>query len=81
MLDLDDATEIIRAALPKGDIAKVIEYEDLFVFQVFVGEKFEREMDPFYSVNRKTSEFRDFSIITDGDMNELFRLFKEAKRV
>ena len=32
-------------------------------------------MDPFYSVNINTGEFRDFSILTDGDIGEITNLF------
>lgn len=32
-------------------------------------------MDPFYSVDIQTGEFRDFSIITDGDISEINNLF------
>ena len=46
-----------------------------YIFKVFIDNGFEKEMDPFYSVNINTGEFRDFSILTDGDIGEITNLF------
>lgn len=80
MLNIFAATKIVNDALPGGKIQAHVEYKDLFLFQVFSDRPFEEEFDPFYSVNRNTGEFRDFSIITDGDISEVTRLFQQAKR-
>lgn len=78
--DLEKATEIVNQQLPGWDIQAVVEYQNLFLFQVFSQEPEEEEMDPFFSVNKETGEFRDFSIITDGDTAEIARLFLAAKK-
>ena len=78
MLDIDPATMIVKKHIPDGSIKKHIEYNGLFIFQVFQDDPFEGEFDPFYSVNRTTGEFRDFSILTDGDFKVLSDLFRKA---
>ena len=80
MLSNKQAELIVRKNLPNGKIATSIEYGDLYVFQVFIDDPQEGGYDPYYSVNSKTKEFRDFSIITDGDMEELMDLFMEAQK-
>lgn len=82
MLDITAARNVVEKNLPNGTIQAFISYRDLFVFQVFDNnDEMEGQWDPFYSVNKNTGEFSDFSIITDGDPQELTRLFLEAKQV
>lgn len=76
MLKLNQAIDIIKKNIPDGKIQLAIEYNGLYVFQVFTDDEFEGQMDPFYSVNKETGEFSDFSIITDGDISELMDLFE-----
>lgn len=80
MLQVKAAEEIVQKAIPQGKIQAVVVYGDLYLFQVFTDDPFEGDADPFYSVNRLTGEFRDFSIITDGDISEIVRLFTIAKQ-
>ncbi len=75
MLSLNDAIKIVNKNIPQGNIQAAIIYDDVYVFQVFTDDEFEGQMDPFYSVSIKTGEFRDFSIITDGDTSKLVNLF------
>ncbi len=75
MLSLNDAIKIVKKNIPRGKIQAAITYEDVYVFQMFMNDAFEGQMDPFYSVNIKTGEFRDFSIITDGDTSKLVNSF------
>lgn len=77
MISLEQAKIIVKENLPTGNIQRQIEYRGLYLFQVFTTEPGEEEMDPFYSVDMKTGEFRDFSIITDGDIVEITDLFTE----
>lgn len=79
MPNVQEATAIVHKNYPEGKIQKFIVYKDLFLFQVFSDDPFEGQWDPYYSVNQKTGEFRDFSIITDGDIVEITNLFAEAK--
>ena len=79
MLNGREATDIVVKAFPTGDIQAYVGYENLFIFQIFSKDPGEEEMDPFYSVNRETGEFRDFSVITDGDTATIIGLFTKAK--
>lgn len=78
MLNAREATRVVIRELPLGKIQSYIEYRDLFVFLVFRDDPFEEETDPFYSVNRKTGKFDEFSILTDGDTAEINALFVKA---
>lgn len=74
-VSLQNAINIVKKNIPNGKIDAAIRYRDLYLFKVFIDNGFEKEMDPFYSVNINTGEFRDFSILTDGDTGEIINLF------
>lgn len=74
-VSLQKAINIVKKNIPNGKIDASIRYRDLCLFKVFIDNGFEKEMDPFYSVNINTGEFRDFSILTDGDIGEITNLF------
>lgn len=74
-VSLQKAIDIVKKNIPNGKIDASIRYRDLYLFKVFIDNGFEKEMDPFYSVNINTGEFRDFSILTDGDIGEITNLF------
>lgn len=79
LIDERAAERIVKSYLPEGMIQAVVEYRDLFIFQVFHVDPEEGDQDPFFSVNKNTGEFRDFSIITDGDTTEIVNLFMAKK--
>lgn len=79
MLNVNQAKTIVKNNIPNGKIQTVVVYGDLYIFQVFTDDELEGQMDPFYSVDVNTGEFRDFSILTDGDIYELTELFAQAK--
>lgn len=79
MIKPDEATKIIKKNLPNGKIQKSVVYKDLYLFQVFRDAPGEEQVDPFYSVNQKTGEFKEFSIITDGNISEVNDLFEKEK--
>ena len=81
MLSVKQAVNIVKNNIPTGNIESMIIYNGLYVFKVFVDDELEGQMDPFYSVNMKTGEFRDFSIITDGNTSEIVKLFNESKKL
>lgn len=74
-VSLQKAINIIKKNIPNGKIDASIRYRDLYLFKVFIDNGFEKDMDPFYSVNINTGEFRDFSILTDGNTGEIINLF------
>jgi hypothetical protein len=80
MLNIDEAIKIINKNLPDEKINSYIEYKNLYLFQVFSKRELEEDLDPFYSVNRETGEFRDFSVLTDGDISEISALFLQVRR-
>jgi hypothetical protein len=80
MLDITEATKIVNESLPGEKIKVYVEYKNLYLFHMISNRPGEEDMDPFYSVNRDTSEFLDFSIITDGDISEIVSLFVQANK-
>lgn len=74
-VSLEKAIKIVKKNIPTGTIDAWVRYHDLYLFRVFIDNGFEKGMDPFYSVNVNTGEFRDFSILTDGDTGEILNLF------
>ena len=77
MLDINQAIDVVKSKIPDGFINSAIEYNGFYVFMVFSDDALEGQMDSFYSVDIQTGEFRDFSIITDGDISEISNLFSE----
>lgn len=81
MLSVKQAVNTVKNNIPTGNIESMIIYNGLYVFKVFTDDELEGRMDPFYSVNMETGEFRDFSIITDGNTSEIVKLFNESKKL
>jgi hypothetical protein len=79
MLDVKEATKVVNDSLPGWKIDAIVDYNNLYLFRVFSDRPFEEEMDPFFSVDKETGEFSDFSIITDGNTSEILSLFQKAK--
>lgn len=76
MLSQPQARALLLAAYPSGEVQRWIEYEELFIFQLFIGDDGEAGFDPFYSVNRRSEEVAEFSIITDGDIAVIVDRFR-----
>lgn len=81
MLSIKQAVNTVNKNIPDGNIDSMIVYNGLYVFKVFTDDELEGQMDPFYSVDMETGEFRDFSIITDGNISEIVKLFNESKKL
>lgn len=80
MLNGEQATQVVRLAIPNGRIQAMIKWNGLYLFQVFDDDPEEGEWDPFYSVDANTGDFSDFSILKDGPTAELTALFAQAKQ-
>jgi hypothetical protein len=78
MLSVSEATKRIKKVFPDAKIGANIDYRGLYIFQVFLDLPEEAGFDPFFSVNKQTGEVRDFSVITDGNISEINKLFLEA---
>lgn len=74
-----DAHKIAMDHIPNGKVQAVIEYNDRYILQIFTDDPEEGQMDPFYSIDPITGEFRDFSVLTDGDMGDIFDLIAQSK--
>jgi hypothetical protein len=76
MLSELEATSIVRNTFPTSRVEPPIAYRGVYLFMVFNDDDpLEGDQDPFFSVEQSTGELRDFSIITDGDPNEITNLF------
>lgn len=79
MFNVKQAKNIVKKHLPDDNIESMIIYDGKYVFKVISDDELEGDMDPFYSVDIETGEFRDFSILTDGNTVEIVELFNKAK--
>lgn len=79
MLNKEQAIMIARKHIPEGRIEGIVDYEGVYILQIFSPDPLEGDWDPFYSVNKDTGEFSDYSVLTDGNINEIFHLFSIAK--
>jgi len=79
VLDEKQAIAKAKAVFPEGDIKWVIDYRDSYLFLIYDQDPLEGDQDPFYIVNKDTGVMRDFSILEDGDINEITRLVQAKK--
>lgn len=80
MLDRNAAIMFVRKRLPGFTIQKVVEYDNRYIFLTTDPDPDEGMYDGFYSVDKFTHEFSDFSIITDGDIVVIDSLFEAARK-
>jgi hypothetical protein len=79
MLSVKEAIEVVHKNHPLGEIQSWVTYKNLYLFQVFNKRPGEEEMDPFFSVDKETGEFKEFSILTDGNTAEVVSLFERTR--
>jgi hypothetical protein len=75
-LDLKSASEIVQKNLPGSKIFKAVDHGNLFLFLVESDDPDESGFDPFFSVNKTTGDFSDFSILGRPDTLEIANKFK-----
>lgn len=63
----------MRYMAPGSKFVKSATYGNLFIFQINGPDPLEGDLDPFFSVDKTTGEFSDFSIVEGG--RELIRQF------
>jgi len=69
-----EALKIVwRYMAPGSKFVKSATYGNLFIFQINGPDPLEGDLDPFFSVDKTTGEFSDFSIVEGGP--ELLRQF------
>lgn len=74
MLTEAQAQALVEKALPGVPIKAWAQYGDLYLFRVQYPDLEEADFDPFFSVDTKTSEVKDFSVITDGNISDIAAL-------
>lgn len=80
-LSKTEALKVFTSVFPtRDDILGPIEYNGLYIVQAIdTSDVEEGDSDPFFSINPETSEVRDFSIFTDGNIGEVLKLFRGLK--
>ena len=79
MLTLMEAKKLVESKLPKGSQVKsAIDYQDKYLFIAYTPDPLEGRLDPFYSVDKKTKEFRDFDPQSYSNPLEVFKKLDEA---
>ncbi|MFL5660120.1 MAG: hypothetical protein ACJ8BW_02080 [Ktedonobacteraceae bacterium] len=63
----------MRYMAPGSKLIKSAEYDNFFIFQINGPDPLEGNLDPFFSVDKTTGEFSDFSIAEGG--SKLIRKF------
>lgn len=63
----------MRHMAPGSKFIKSATHDNFFIFQINGPDPVEGNLDPFFSVNKTTGEFSDFSIVDGG--RELIRQF------
>ena len=79
MVSIIEAEKVIKRELPEGKVVDRAPYKNLFIFVVDVPSEGEEMMDPYYSVNKETGEFKEFSVTKDINPLELVGLFTEGE--
>jgi len=70
----DEALQIaMKYMAPGSTFIKSATYGNLYIFQINGPDPAEGNLDPFFSVDKTTGEFSDFSIVEGGP--ELLRQF------
>lgn len=82
MLNLKQATELLLKATPVVKVDAVVEHGDLYIFRAETDLPGEVGWDPFYSVNRRTRECRDYTILLPSpDVRAVVKKFEEGQYV
>lgn len=81
MISEQEAIDIAKKAIPGSKVKKIIDYNDLYILYISTGDEFEDDYDPFYSVDKESGHFEDFSIIDDGDFSIINEKFQNASEL
>lgn len=67
MITEQQAKKIALDAMPENSkFIKSTAHENQYIFMITWSDPLEGDLDPFYSVDKTTGEFRDFDIETGG---------------
>lgn len=70
-LSLFDAMAAFKNFYPEASILSWTIYHNLYLFRVRRFEVGEEDWDPFFSVNIADGEVREFSVLADGNLNDI----------
>lgn len=76
MFDINAAKKIALSNIRDGRVNAIRETDDLYILQIFTDSHEEGQMDPFYSVNKKTGAFSGFPMFSDKNFELISKLFK-----
>lgn len=75
MLGEDEARAALESGIAPVEIVASARYRDLYLFRVLFPSPDEANFDPFFSVDVETGEVSDFSVMQDGDIDEIAAAF------
>lgn len=73
MIESEALKIAMRHMAPGSKFVKSATYNNFFIFQINGPDPLEGDLDPFFSVDKTTGKFSDFSIVEGGA--ELIRQF------
>lgn len=76
MLSTAEAKAAVEKQNPGTTAEVCVTYNDLYLVRVKHADPDEVGYDPFYSVHPLTGEVKEFSVLTDGNIVEIAKLFK-----
>lgn len=74
MLSVNQAASTVKKNLPGCTIEKVVIYKNFYLFKVNTNDDEAGYNDPFYTVDVKTGEFDDFSLLRSNDVDTIVNL-------
>lgn len=77
MLQPNQVKELFEREVSEFLVEKIVPYEDIYVFRLAHRDGTPMEYDPFFSYDPLTEEFSDYSVLDDGNTEEIARLFSE----
>ena len=79
MLSVNQAASTVKKNLPGCTIEKVVIYKNFYLFKVNTNDDEAGYNDPFYTVDVKTGEFDDFSLLRSDDFDVIVNLLSSVK--
>ena len=80
MLSEKEAKAAVAKEDPDAKIVDIFWYNSLYLVRIQHPSPAEADWDPFYSVNPKTGEVAEFSVITDGDPMAIMQAYQKSKQ-
>jgi len=74
MFNQIEAQDLLKKFYPEATIKAWTPYLNFYLFRVEHPDPFEKDWDPFFSVDKNTGKVWPFSILTDIDVSEFGKL-------